>query len=99
MEDRGRLSDLPPIVPGHDRQRHGDLNGITERLDYLSDTLGVDAIWISPFYTSPMADFSYDVAEGSTVLIATDRTPTRIKSGPVTLGPNDALAIDPGPCA
>ncbi len=41
----------------------GDLNGITERLDYLSDTLGVDAIWISPFYTSPMADFGYDVAD------------------------------------
>ncbi|MEA3510729.1 MAG: alpha-amylase family glycosyl hydrolase, partial [Actinomycetota bacterium] len=41
----------------------GDLNGITERLEYLSDTLGVDAIWISPFYTSPMADFGYDVAD------------------------------------
>ncbi len=41
----------------------GDLNGITERLAYLSDTLGVDAIWISPFYTSPMADFGYDVAD------------------------------------
>ncbi|MEA3502362.1 MAG: alpha-amylase family glycosyl hydrolase [Actinomycetota bacterium] len=41
----------------------GDLNGITERLGYLSDTLGVDAIWISPFYTSPMADFGYDVAD------------------------------------
>ena len=41
----------------------GDLNGITERLGYLSDTLGIDAIWISPFYTSPMADFGYDVAD------------------------------------
>jgi alpha-glucosidase len=41
----------------------GDLNGITERLGYLSDTLGVDAIWISPFYRSPMADFGYDVAD------------------------------------
>ncbi|MEA2010793.1 MAG: alpha-amylase family glycosyl hydrolase, partial [Actinomycetota bacterium] len=41
----------------------GDLNGITEHLGYLSDTLGVDAIWISPFYTSPMADFGYDVAD------------------------------------
>ncbi len=40
----------------------GDLDGITERLAYLSDTLGVDAIWISPFYPSPMADFGYDVA-------------------------------------
>jgi alpha-glucosidase len=41
----------------------GDLNGITQRLGYLSDTLGVDAIWIAPFYTSPMADFGYDVAD------------------------------------
>lgn len=33
----------------------GDLNGITERLDYLADTLGVDAIWISPFYSQPLS--------------------------------------------
>jgi alpha-glucosidase len=41
----------------------GDLRGIIEKLDYLSDTLGVDAIWLSPFYPSPMADFGYDVAD------------------------------------
>jgi glycosidase len=41
----------------------GDLAGIIQRLDYLSDTLGVDAIWLSPFYPSPMADFGYDVAD------------------------------------
>jgi alpha-glucosidase len=41
----------------------GDLNGITERLGYLVDTLGIDAIWISPFYPSPMADFGYDVSD------------------------------------
>ena len=40
----------------------GDLAGITSRLDYLA-WLGVDAIWISPFYPSPMADFGYDVAD------------------------------------
>jgi alpha-glucosidase len=40
----------------------GDLPGITARLDYLAG-LGVDAIWISPFYPSPMADFGYDVAD------------------------------------
>jgi len=40
----------------------GDLPGITRRLDYLQQ-LGIDAIWISPFYPSPMADFGYDVAD------------------------------------
>src|ERR671916_451237 len=40
----------------------GDLAGITGRLDYLA-WLGVDAIWISPFYPSPMADFGYDVTD------------------------------------
>lgn len=39
----------------------GDLHGIISRLDYLKD-LGIDAIWISPIYPSPMADFGYDVA-------------------------------------
>ncbi len=39
----------------------GDLEGITGRLDYLA-WLGIDAIWIAPFYPSPMADFGYDVA-------------------------------------
>ena len=45
----------------------GDLPGVIEKLDYLNsgtpDSLGVDAIWISPFYPSPMADFGYDVAD------------------------------------
>ena len=40
----------------------GDLAGIVERLDYIAD-LGVDGIWISPFFTSPMKDFGYDVAD------------------------------------
>ncbi|HEU0013448.1 MAG TPA: alpha-amylase family glycosyl hydrolase [Longimicrobium sp.] len=40
----------------------GDLRGITSRLDYLR-WLGVDAIWVSPFYPSPMADFGYDVTD------------------------------------
>ena len=40
----------------------GDLAGITQRLDYVA-SLGVDAVWISPFFTSPMADFGYDVAD------------------------------------
>ncbi len=40
----------------------GDLNGIAQRLDHLVD-LGVDAIWVSPIYPSPMKDFGYDVAD------------------------------------
>jgi alpha-glucosidase len=40
----------------------GDLRGILARLDYLVG-LGVDAVWVSPIYTSPMADFGYDVAD------------------------------------
>ena len=40
----------------------GDLPGITSRLDYIAN-LGVDAIWISPFFKSPQKDFGYDVAD------------------------------------
>ncbi len=40
----------------------GDLPGITSRLDYVA-SLGVDAVWLSPFFTSPMKDFGYDVAD------------------------------------
>ncbi|TFH86224.1 DUF3459 domain-containing protein [Billgrantia azerbaijanica] len=40
----------------------GDLAGITEKLDYVA-SLGVDGIWLSPFFTSPMADFGYDVSD------------------------------------
>ena len=44
----------------------GDLRGIIQRLPYLkseSDSLGVDAVWFSPFFPSPMADFGYDVSD------------------------------------
>jgi alpha-glucosidase len=40
----------------------GDLAGVVDRLDYLAD-LGVDVIWLSPFYPSPLADFGYDVSD------------------------------------
>jgi alpha-glucosidase len=40
----------------------GDIRGVIEKLDYLNQILGIDAIWFSPFYPSPMADFGYDVA-------------------------------------
>lgn len=45
----------------------GDLQGIIEKLDYLndgtSDSLGIDAIWFSPFFTSPDYDFGYDISD------------------------------------
>ena len=40
----------------------GDLNGIIEKLDYI-ESLGVDAVWISPFFKSPMKDYGYDVSD------------------------------------
>lgn len=40
----------------------GDLNGITQRLGYL-ESLGIDAIWIAPFYPSPQVDFGYDISD------------------------------------
>lgn len=40
----------------------GDLNGITRRLGYVAE-LGADAIWLSPFFRSPMADMGYDVSD------------------------------------
>jgi alpha-glucosidase len=45
----------------------GDLQGLIQRLDYLNDgteqSLGIDAIWLSPFFPSPMRDFGYDISD------------------------------------
>src|SRR5690606_42073625 len=41
----------------------GDLRGVISRIPYLADTLGIDAIWLSPFYRSPMRDWGYDVSD------------------------------------
>jgi alpha-glucosidase len=46
---------------------YGDLDGITSKLDYLSGTLGVDALWLSPFYKSPMNDWGYDISDHADV--------------------------------
>jgi len=51
----------PRSFQDHNGDGVGDLVGITERLDYVAD-LGVDAIWLSPVFTSPMKDFGYDVS-------------------------------------
>lgn len=44
----------------------GDIRGIIQRLDYL-EWLGIDAIWVTPFYPSPMADFGYDVSDHTNI--------------------------------
>ena len=62
-ETCGHLSDLSAVFSM--TQMHdgiGDLPGITESLEYISG-LGVDAIWISPFFKSPQKDFGYDVSD------------------------------------
>ncbi len=41
----------------------GDLKGIRKKITYLVQILGIDAIWISPFYSSPMKDFGYDISD------------------------------------
>jgi len=52
----------PRSFADSDRDGVGDLNGIRSRLDYL-EWLGVDAVWLSPIYPSPMADFGYDISD------------------------------------
>ena len=52
----------PRSFADSNRDGIGDLAGITSKLDYLAD-LGVDALWLSPIFTSPMRDFGYDVAD------------------------------------
>ncbi len=52
----------PRSFQDHNGDGVGDLVGITQRLDYIFE-LGVDAIWLSPFFTSPMKDFGYDVSD------------------------------------
>ncbi|UCG02397.1 MAG: alpha-amylase [Candidatus Heimdallarchaeota archaeon] len=44
----------------------GDLQGVIERLDYLQE-LGIDAIWFSPFFSSPQKDFGYDISDYRTI--------------------------------
>jgi alpha-glucosidase len=60
---RGVVYQIYPLsFQDSDGDGKGDLNGIRQRLDYLA-WLGVDAIWISPIYPSPMKDFGYDIAD------------------------------------
>jgi alpha-glucosidase len=52
----------PRSFQDHDGDGVGDLGGIRSRLGHLVD-LGIDAVWISPIYRSPMADFGYDISD------------------------------------
>ena len=61
MAERRHLSDLPKEFPGYHRQRHGRSTRRNAAPDYLK-TLGIDAIWLTPFYISPQVDNGYDVA-------------------------------------
>ncbi|MDQ3096222.1 MAG: alpha-amylase family glycosyl hydrolase, partial [Actinomycetota bacterium] len=45
----------------------GDIRGLTERLDYL-EWLGIDCIWLLPFFSSPLRDGGYDISDYMTVL-------------------------------
>ncbi len=56
----------PRSYADHNGDGVGDLAGITGRLDHLA-ALGVDAVWISPFYRSPMVDFGYDISDHTAV--------------------------------
>jgi alpha-glucosidase len=60
---RGIVYQIYPLsFQDSDGDGKGDLNGIRHRLDYLA-WLGVDAVWISPIYPSPMKDFGYDISD------------------------------------
>ena len=52
----------PRSFNDHSGNGIGDIRGIIEKLDYISE-LGVDAIWVSPFFKSPMKDFGYDISD------------------------------------
>ncbi len=58
----GPLSDLPALVSGFERRRRRRSAGHRRALPYLAE-LGVDALWLSPIFVSPMADFGYDISD------------------------------------
>jgi alpha-glucosidase len=70
MQRKGDINAIYQIYPRSFKDSNadgvGDLPGIVSKLDYLKsgspDSLGVDAIWMSPFYPSPMEDFGYDIS-------------------------------------
>ncbi len=59
----------------------GDLAGITRRLPHIA-SLGVDAIWIAPFFKSPMKDFGYDIETIRKSIRSSARSPISTPSSP-----------------
>jgi hypothetical protein len=74
----------------------GDLQGIISRLDYLT-WLGVDVLWLSPFYPSPMADFGYDITDYCNVdpSSVTWRRVMRLSSRPISVTLRSSLISSP----
>jgi glycosidase len=70
VEDGRRLPDLPAVVRRWLGGWIGDLGGIIDHLDHLAgtpDSLGVDAIWLSPIHPSPGHDLGYDISDYASV--------------------------------
>jgi glycosidase len=62
VAQRSRLPGVPRSFSDHNGDGIGDVLGIIDRLTYLAE-LGIDAIWVSPWYPSPMVDGGYDVSD------------------------------------
>ena len=56
---------------------YGDFKGLTEKLDYL-EWLGIDCIWLLPFYQSPLRDGGYDISDFSTTSWSSSMPPTTV---------------------
>lgn len=67
VERSGCISDLSAEFHGFKWRRHRDLNGITEKLEYLKE-LGIDVIWLSPVYQSPNDDNGYDISDYQAIM-------------------------------
>ena len=62
VQERRHLRGACPRLLRRDGDGSGDFRGLTEKLDYIKD-LGVTAIWLLPFYPSPLKDDGYDIAD------------------------------------
>ena len=67
VERSGCISDLSAEFMDSNGDGIGDLNGITEKLEYLKE-LGIDVIWLSPVYQSPNDDNGYDISDYQAIM-------------------------------